>query len=226
MSPATPAGEPGAPDPGEPHSGGPAPTHVLLVGDSVTDCGRRADPEALGDGYVRLLAEGPLSGCRVTNRGVGGDRAVDLAARWDADVLAERPDVLSVLVGINDTWRRYDRGRATPAEAFETTYRALLGSALAAGVRRLVLVEPFVLPVTAEQERWWDEDLGAKVAAVHRLAAEHGAVLVPAGTHLAALAAAHGARALAADGVHPTAAGHRALADLWWAAAGGSVRRG
>ncbi|WP_308160785.1 GDSL-type esterase/lipase family protein [Cellulomonas sp. GbtcB1] len=217
MSPATPAGLPGVP--------APAPTHVLLVGDSVTDCGRRADPEGLGDGYVRLLAEGPLRGCRVTNRGVGGDRAVDLAARWQADVLAERPDVLSVAVGINDTWRRYDRGATTPAEAFEATYRGLLGSALAAGVRRLVLVEPFVVPVAAEQERWWDEDLGAKVAVVHRLAAEHGAVLVPAGTHLAALAAEHGAAALAADGVHPTPAGHRALADLWWAAAGGAVLR-
>lgn len=217
MSPATPVVLPGVPEA--------APTHVLLVGDSVTDCGRRADPEHLGGGYVRLLAEGPLRGCRVTNRGVGGDRAVDLAARWQADVLAERPDVLSVAVGINDTWRRYDRGVTTPAEAFEATYRGLLGSALAAGVRRLVLVEPFVVPVTPEQERWWDEDLGAKVAVVHRLAAEHGAVLVPAGTHLAALAAEHGAVALAADGVHPTPAGHRALADLWWAAAGAAVLR-
>jgi lysophospholipase L1-like esterase len=199
--------------------------HVLLVGDSVTDCGRRTDPDGLGDGYVRLLADGPLRGARVTNRGVGGDRAADLAARWDADVLRARPDVLSVLVGINDTWRRYDSGVPTPAAAFEATYRALLGSALAAGVRRLVLVEPFVLPVTPEQERWWDEDLGERVGVVRRLAAEHGATLVPAATHLAALAGRTGAAALAADGVHPTPAGHRALADLWWSVAGGAVLR-
>lgn len=204
----------------------PAAPHVLLVGDSVTDCGRRTDPDGLGDGYVRLLAEGPLRGARVTNRGVGGDRAVGLAARWEDDVLRERPDVLSVLVGVNDTWRRYDAGTTTSAPAFEATYRSLLGSALAAGVRRLVLVEPFVLPVTPGQQRWWDEDLGAKVDVVRRLAAEHGAVLVPAASHLTALSASTGAAALAADGVHPTAAGHRALADLWWSVAGGSVLRG
>lgn len=204
----------------------PAPgSHVLFVGDSVTDCGRRTDPGALGDGYVRLLAEGPLRGARVTNRGVGGDRAVDLAARWDADVLRERPDVLSVLVGVNDTWRRYDAGATTSATAFEATYRALLGSALAAGVRRLVLVEPFVLPVTPEQERWWDEDLGERVGVVRRLAAEHGATLVPAALHLTALAGSARAADLAADGVHPTPAGHRALADLWWSVAGGAVLR-
>lgn len=203
----------------------PSGPHVLFAGDSVTDCGRRADPGGLGDGYVRLLAEGPLRGARVTNRGVGGDRAVDLAARWDPDVLQARPDVLSVLIGINDTWRRYDAGEPTPAAAFEATCRTLLGGALAAGVRRLVLVEPFVLPVTPEQERWWDEDLGERVAVVRRLAAEHDAVLVPAAAHLSALAGADGAGELAADGVHPTPAGHRALADLWWSVAGGAVLR-
>lgn len=194
--------------------------HVLFVGDSVTDCDRRADPEGLGHGYVRLLAEGPLARARVTNRGVNGHRLADLADRWDRDVLDARPDVLSVLIGVNDTWRRYDAGEDSPVDAFEATYRALLTRAQDAGVRRLVLVEPFVLPVTAVQERWWDEDLGARVAAVRRVAADHGAVLVPAAAHLTALAAHRGAATLAGDGVHPTAEGHRELADLWWRTAG------
>lgn len=194
--------------------------HVLFIGDSVTDCDRRTDPEGLGRGYVRLLAEGPLAGARVTNRGVNGHRIADLAARWDRDVLGEAPDVLSVLVGINDTWRRFDSGEPSPVEAFESTYRDLLSRAAAAGVRRLVLVEPFVLPVTADQRRWWPEDLEARVAAVHRVADDHGATLVPAAAHLAALASARGAGTLADDGVHPTAAGHRELADLWWRTAG------
>jgi lysophospholipase L1-like esterase len=195
---------------------------VLFAGDSVTDCGRRTDPAGLGDGYVGLLAAGPLVGARVTNRGVGGDRLADLAARWDADVLAERPEVLSVLVGINDTWRRYDSGTVTPVPEFEARYRELLEAARAAGVRHLVLVEPFVLPVTAEQHRWWDEDLAERVAAVHRLADGFDATLVPAASHLTTLAEARGAAALAADGVHPTAEGHRALADLWWATVSGA----
>lgn len=196
--------------------------HVLFIGDSVTDCGRRTDPGGLGDGYVRRLAEGPLSGHRVTNRGIAGDRAVDLASRWDTDAVAARPDVLSVLVGVNDTWRRYDSGEVTPLDAFEATYRSLLDRV--ADVRRLVLVEPFLLPVVPDQERWWDEDLGARVAVVGVLATEYDAVLVPAAAHLAALARLHGATALAHDGVHPTALGHRVLADLWWATAGSSVR--
>lgn len=196
--------------------------HVLFIGDSVTDCGRRTDPGGLGDGYVRLLAEGPLRGHRVTNRGVAGDRAADLAARWDTDAVAEQPDVLSVLVGVNDTWRRYDTGEITPLDAFEATYRALLDRA--SDVRRLVLVEPFLLPVVPDQARWWDEDLGARVAVVGRLATEYDAVLVPAAAHLTTLAQQHGASALADDGVHPTALGHRVLADLWWAGAGSSVR--
>lgn len=194
--------------------------HVLFIGDSVTDCDRRTDPEGLGRGYVRLLAEGPLAGARVTNRGVNGHRIADLAARWDRGVLDQAPDVLSVLIGVNDTWRRFDSGEPSPVDAFEATYRDLLSRALAAGVRRLVLVEPFVLPVTADQGRWWAEDLGARVDAVHRVAADHGATLVPAAAHLTALASSRGAAVLAADGVHPTADGHRELADLWWRTAG------
>ncbi len=193
-------------------------TRVLLTGDSVTDCGRRADPDGLGHGYVRLLAEGPLRAADVRNTGIGGDRTADLAARWSTDVLDLAPDVLSVLIGINDTWRRYDSGVLTPVEAFEATYRDLLARLAdrRGDATRLVLVEPFVLPVEPAQERWWAEDLGPRVDVVHRLAAEHDAVLVPAAAHLTALAAQRGAAALAADGVHPTAAGHAELADLWW----------
>jgi acyl-CoA thioesterase I len=208
----TAADRPAAPD--VPAAG--APLHVLLAGDSVTDCGRRADPAGLGDGYVRVLADGPLRPARVTNRGVGGDRLADLAARWDDDVLAERPDVLSVLIGINDTWRRFDSGRVSPVDAFEEEYDRLLRRATGSGVRTLVLVEPFVLPVTAAQDTWWETDLRDRVDAVHRLADVHGATLVPAHTHLTALATGGSAAALAADGVHPTEAGHRALAALWW----------
>lgn len=189
-------------------------THVLFIGDSVTDADRRSDPRGLGNGYVRRLAEGPLRAARVTNRGVNGHRIVDLAARWDADVLAENPDVLSVLVGINETWRRYDSGVVTPLATYEAIYRDLLGRVPA--TTRLVLVEPFVLPVTAGQRRWWAEDLADRVDLVHRLADAHGATVVPAAAHLSALASARGAATLAADGVHPTPEGHGALADLWW----------
>ncbi|NKY07768.1 hypothetical protein HF998_12415, partial [Cellulomonas hominis] len=125
------------------------PRRLVFVGDSITDAGRdRADAASLGDGYVGLVARA-LPGTRVVNLGVAGDRAVDLEARWECDVTPSAPDVLTVYVGVNDTWRRFDAGEATSAEAFEATYRRLL--ARVPGGARLVLVEPYLLPVRPEQ---------------------------------------------------------------------------
>ena len=188
---------------------------VLFAGDSVTDCGRREDPQGLGDGYVRVLASQLTpQGITVSNVGIGGDRVVDLKARWAEDVLSSDADVLSILVGINDTWRRFDSNEPTSAEDFEAGYRELLQQARPQ-FKRLVLVQPFVLPVTAGQQDW-HEDLSAKQEAVARLAAEFDAVLVPAHERLNAEAPDHGGNAvLAEDGVHPTAVGHERLAAIW-----------
>jgi lysophospholipase L1-like esterase len=184
---------------------------VVFAGDSVTDCGRRTDPDRLGDGYVRMLYDdlGPRRP-RIVNVGISGNRAVDLAARWSEDVLAAEPSLVSILIGINDTWRRYDKNDPTTAESFEASYRAMLDSLTCP----VVLIEPFVLPVKAGQDGW-GEDLDPKLDVVRKLAVEYGAILVPASVELNRQAATVGAATLADDGVHPTAAGHRALADLW-----------
>ena len=194
-------------------------TTVVFTGDSVTDCGRRDDPAGIGDGYVGLLAATEaFAAARIVNTGVGGDLTVDLAARWERDVLAHRPAVVSVLIGINDVWRRYDgTGRITTAEEYAATLRGMLAR-LDPGTR-LVLVEPFALPVGPGQERWEAEDLGAKRAVVRDLAAGTGAAFVPAQQALiAAIDPAAGAAGLTADGVHPTARGHEVLARAWQAA--------
>jgi len=191
---------------------------IVFAGDSVTDCGRRADPDGLGDGYVRLLAGLPeLAGFEVRNRGVSGDRVRDLRARWEPDVVAEQPAVVSVLVGVNDTWRRFDSADPTSAEEFERDYRAILRRTEGA---RLVLVEPFLLPVD-EAQRTWREDLDEKRAVTRSLAAELGAALVPADAGLGALGAPAD---LAPDGVHPAERGHRELARLWLAGAAAVLR--
>ena len=188
---------------------------AVFTGDSVTDCGRRDGAGGgLGDGYVRLLASSPaLSGTDVVNRGIGGDRIEDLARRWDAEVLSEQPQLLSVMIGINDTWRRYDAGQETDPHTFLARYRALLERA--APDTTLVLMQPFLLPVTAQQEQW-RADLDPKIAGVDRLAKEFGAVLVRTDAVLASLVAAGtAAESLAHDGVHPTAQGHAAIAQAW-----------
>ena len=190
---------------------------ILFIGDSVTDCGRRDDaPDFLGDGYVRLIAE-RLPGRHIINAGISGNRAIDLRDRWHIDVVEQKPDILTVYVGINDTWRRYDENDPTSAATFEANYRAFLADI--GGAATVILVEPFVLPVNEEQEHW-HEDLDEKRLVVARLAAEFGARFLPLQTLMAAAAEDHGATALAADGVHPTALGHRLIADAWLETAG------
>lgn len=187
---------------------------ILLTGDSITDCGRdRDDLTSLGEGYAALVAAG-LPEDRVINTGIGGNRVSDLQDRWQADVLDHSPAVLSIMIGINDTWRRYDSADPTSTEAFEAGYRDILTRSRAAGIEQIVLVEPFLLPVRADQ--WaWREDLDPKIQVVRRLAVEFGADYLATDGPLAEVAARTGAAALAYDGVHPTEAGHRFLADRW-----------
>ncbi len=187
---------------------------IVFFGDSVTDCQHRTDPEGLGQGYVRMLAEGALADETVINSGISGNRVVDLQARVDEDVIAHDPDLVSILIGINDTWRRFDRDDPTSTEAYEAGYRDLL-QRIAVTEAKLVLMEPFVIPVTDEQATAWREDLDPRIAVVHALAQEFGAIIVPTDAALNATAARVSATALAGDGVHPTVAGHSAIADLW-----------
>lgn len=201
------------------------PARFVFAGDSITDCDRdRSDPASLGEGYVRLVADalaGGAAGFRdvdVRNAGVSGDRAVDLEARWAADVVALRPDVLTVYVGVNDTWRRFDSGDPTSEEAFEATLLRLV-AALPAPRPRLLFVEAFLLPVRPEQAGWLD-DLAGKRAAVVRVAAGSGATFVPIQERLTAAAAVDGAAAIAPDGVHPSPAGHAIIAAAWLEALG------
>ncbi|MFT4284840.1 MAG: SGNH/GDSL hydrolase family protein [Protaetiibacter sp.] len=198
---------------------------VLFIGDSITDAGRRDDPDGLGHGYVRFAAESlALRGDHrtVVNRGIGGDRIGDLRDRWQADVVDLAPSVLTVYVGINDTWRRFDSGMPTSAAHFEAVYRGLLEEARAAVGPRLILVEPFLVPVDEAQREWLD-DLAGKRDAVASLATEFRAAFVPLHRILTVAAAHHGAAAIAADGVHPTPLGAELIAESWEAAEGAAA---
>lgn len=194
---------------------------VLFQGDSITDVGRLVEPDKpLGNGYVRIAADllraaRPGSGITFVNRGVGGDRVADLRARWREDADGLRPDVVSILIGVNDTWRRYDSGEVTPVRAFEDDYRAILGQVREGPDAQLLLIEPFLVPVTDEQ--WaWREDLDPRIQAVRRLAEEFDATLLAAdGLLNQAARAAGGAEHIAGDGVHPTPYGHTLLAEAW-----------
>ncbi len=194
---------------------------LVFIGDSITDAGRREDPEGLGHGWVRAAAtELAQRGDdrEIVNTGISGDRVRDLRARWKVDALDHDPELLTVYVGINDTWRRYDSDDPTTAESFEEDYRFILKRAHDAVGPRLILVEPFVVPVTAAQRRWGEEDLDAKRTVVRTLADEYGAAFVPLARVMSDAADQYGASAIAADGVHPTELGATLIAGAWLAA--------
>lgn len=193
---------------------------LVFAGDSITDAGRREDPDRLGDGYVRVIAERLSAGALdVVNVGISGDRVVDLRRRWADDVLEHRADVLTVMIGVNDTWRRYDSDDATTAADFGSVYDEILESASSGGVQTLILMEPFLVPIDDAQRAWREEDLDAKIEVTRSLAAKYGAVLVPLDSLLNEAAKERTAAEIASDGVHPTALGHRLIADEWWTAA-------
>ncbi len=195
---------------------------ILFQGDSITDSGRGrggADPRPLGTGYVfmiaaRLAARYPALGLVFLNRGISGNRARDLEARWDADCLALAPDVVSILIGINDTWRRYDSGDATSADAFRDSCRAILQRTRDRLRAKIVIGEPFVLPVPPDRAAW-REDLDPKIAVVRDLAREFGAIYVPFDGMFAAASTTVDPAYWAADGVHPTDAGSALMAEEW-----------
>jgi acyl-CoA thioesterase I len=193
---------------------------VLFQGDSITDAGRDyRDPENLGFGYALLAASWfqalyPEKKVRFLNRGIAGNRASDLEERWQEDCLALRPTWLSVLIGINETWRTYDSNDPTPASVYEETYQELLERATSTLHVRLILCEPFVLPVPADREEW-RADLDPRIAVVRRLARKYNALYVPFDGLFAQAATRREPAFWAADGVHPTPAGHALMAQAW-----------
>lgn len=209
----------------------PARAILLFQGDSITDCGRDRgslqpnDPAGLGPGYVgllaaQLLAERPEAGWRFLNRGVSGDRSVDVLARWEADALALRPDLVSLLVGANDTWHQHLFGRGISVEEYAACYRRILESTRARLPHcRLVLGQSFALPGGVFKDEWMDE-LRARGEVVRDLAREFDAVFVPYQEMFQAELSRHSPAELADDGVHPTARGHELMARAWRQAAG------
>lgn len=193
---------------------------VLFQGDSITDAGRnREDGNDLGRGYALFTAAWfralyPELNVTFLNRGIGGNTIRDLDARWDADCLELKPTWLSILVGINDAAGRYHHDRAIPVEEFESTYSRLLQTAVDCSVKRIVLLEPFVLPTDPSRVQW-REDLDPKIEAVRRLAREFQAILLPMDGLYAQASARTELEYWMPDGVHPTPAGHALMAQAW-----------
>jgi lysophospholipase L1-like esterase len=205
---------------------------VLFQGDSITDCGRNRGDDAgdslgrhLGCGYAafvsgRVLADRPSDGLEFFNLGISGNRIVDLAARIKEHGWNLKPTVLSILIGVNDTWHGFSRNAGVELARFERTYRHLLeDSRHALPGLRFVLCEPFVLPCGVVGPGW-KEDVDKRRAIVVGLASEFDAVFVPFQSVFDEACRLAPATHWAPDGVHPSPAGHQLMADAWLSAVG------
>ncbi|HEU5474442.1 MAG TPA: SGNH/GDSL hydrolase family protein [Actinophytocola sp.] len=200
------------------------PGTILFTGDSITDCDRRTDPLGLGAGYVDIVASTLRErgdAARIINTGISGDRIEHLQTRWQQDALDHRPELLSIFIGVNDTLHTFFEGRPTPPDLFASRYTEVLDRTAAAGIHKLIIIEPFFLDAEGSDARWRDgspfcrADLAAKRPIVRDLAHRYGAVFVPLHDAVTAVAAERGPTVIAPDGVHPTALGHRLIARLW-----------
>lgn len=193
---------------------------ILFQGDSITDGnrGRSADPNhILGHGYVFLIAARygaafPEARLDFINRGISGNTVLDLAKRWQPDALALKPDVLSILIGVNDN------GKGVPLDQYEQVYDQLISDARAANPQvKLVLCEPFGLPVGKRKEAWgtWFDGLQKRQQIVARLGEKHHAAIVHFQRAFDEACQRAPAEYWIWDAVHPTYSGHQIMADEW-----------
>jgi lysophospholipase L1-like esterase len=194
---------------------------VLMIGDSITDCGRArpvGEGAGLGQGYVVLVdallgSHYPEHGLRIVNMGTSGNQVRHLGKRWQTDVLDLKPDWLSIMIGINDVWRRFDSPLRTEEHVslgeFEERLESLV-SGTKDRVKGIILMSPYFLePNRADPMRKAMDDYGA---AVKRIATQHGTRFVDTQAAFDAILAHTHPMNLAWDRIHPGATGHAVLA--------------
>ena len=221
---------------------------ILFQGDSITDGNRYKEPASrwdlnhqIGHSYVFTVvgALGKQFPGKYTfiNRGVSGDSVESIAARWQQDTIDEKPDILSLMLGINGNGNfdgTYPEGVQAHLQNFDNGYRQLLESARAANADlKLIIIEPFALPVGALKSHYeaFRPVFLRKQQIVRRIAEDFGAIFVPVQEKLEQVAAESEPKLKACgwkgnpdgywlwDGIHPTEPTHALLAELWLEAA-------
>lgn len=198
---------------------------ILFYGDSITDAGRNYDVQLpnqqLGRGYVSYAAtrlfDEDLAAYDIYNRGVSGNRIVDLYARIKANCWNLEPDVLSILIGVNDVWHEVASQNGVELDRFENIYRLMLRETKERLPKtKIMLCEPFVLLGSAT-EAAYDRFLEVKKYAevVKKLADEFSATFVPLQAAFDDAGAKYGNAEILSDGVHPTLKGAVVLGNEW-----------
>ena len=210
---------------------------ILFQGDSITDAGRNRNQDkagtpnnqaGLGNGYTwlaaaELLVDRPDDGLKIFNRGISGHKVFQLAARWQTDCLDLKPNVLSILIGVNDIGHSLDPqlNYKGTVEIYERDYHALIERTRKALPEvKLVVCEPFVLRCGAVKDNWFPE-FDKYRASAKRVAGKHHATFVPFQAMFDAAIRYAPPEYWAGDGVHPSPAGAALMAHFWLKAVGG-----
>ncbi len=196
---------------------------IVFIGNSITDAGRREPAYApLGRGYVhfaanRLFAAYPDLELRIVNAGISGDTVKGMRGRWERDCISHQPDILSVLIGINDLWTQHAGAEYLPYAVYpgeyELTYRQLLSQATERCECKIVLLEPFMFCDDPRNEMF--AGLRVYIETVHRLGDEFDAVVVPLQERIDERIKTVAAAKWSDDMVHPHEWAHAWIAEQW-----------
>ena len=200
---------------------------ILFQGDSITDAGRDKEKElpnvarSFGLGYAFLASSALLNalpGKNLTmyNRGISGNKVYQLAERWQKDCLDLKPDVLSILIGVNDYWHKRNGKYDGTVEVYENDYRKLLQETKAKLPNvKLVICEPFYVVNTSAVDETWAAPMKEYQAAAKKIASEFGALWVPFQKVFDEAVKHAPATYWTGDGVHPAMPGAQLMAEAW-----------
>ncbi len=197
---------------------------ILFQGDSITDAGRsRENDDFVGIGYP-LLVKASLGFEEPTkyefkNRGVSGNRVVDVYARIKNEIINLKPDVMSILIGVNDVWHELaESPNGIDAEKYYKLYDMLIEEVKQALPDiRIMIMEPFVLKACATEGNWefFDTEVKKRAVMAKKIAQKHGLVFVPLQEGFDKLCESAKPSYWLSDGVHPTAMGHEYIKNQW-----------
>lgn len=189
---------------------------ILFQGDSITDCCRHYDdPTSLGEGYAfyaaQLIREAyPDVEFEFINRGIGGNRTENLVERWQKDCIDLQPDIVSVLIGVNDTWHRTEKRNWIPNNEFEANYRNILSQIKEKTNAKILMLEQYLVDV--EDKAFFREDINPKIDITRKLAREYADAFVPTDGIFAEATIHEGPLYWTLEGIHTTPAGAQLIA--------------
>ena len=193
---------------------------ILFQGDSVTDAGRdRSQSADMGEGYPRYASamiqdSYPDTEFEFVNLGISGNRTEHLMARLESDFIEVQPDIVSIMIGINDVWHHYSHGIETTDEQFEKNYRAVLDAVKSRTNARILMIQPFLLETVDPAKQVLCEELARKQQIISRLVEEYADVYLPLDEVLHTEADEEPAY-YSADGVHPTPDGACCIGEAY-----------